>query len=257
MELSLFGKLSYSSTQKILSILWKSKIHYCVHNIPPLATSWAGLNYSIPSQNFLKINFNIIFHLLISLYSCLLPTKILYEFIFFLLYVTHPVHLILSMTILIRPPGSKNYEAPQYEMFSSLLAPNTVLSTLLSNILSLCSSVNVSHQDSYSYKTTGKIKKALLKKLKCWHSTSQRSQLKQFVFTIWKITMYYGYKHMLNTKRNIHTAAKKEERQISSEWKLSAPFWVLCTSYEMLGFGLAKRAWRRRRHRIVSLKNKL
>ena len=40
---------------------------------------------------------------------------------------------------------------------SSLLDPNILLSTLLSNTLSLRSSLNVSDQVSHPYKTTGKI----------------------------------------------------------------------------------------------------
>ena len=39
----------------------------------------------------------------------------------------------------------------------SLLGPNILLSTLFSNTLSLCSSLNVSDQVSHPYKTTGKI----------------------------------------------------------------------------------------------------
>jgi phosphate starvation-inducible membrane PsiE len=40
---------------------------------------------------------------------------------------------------------------------SSLLGPNTLLSTLFSNTFSLRSSLNVSDQASHPYKTTGKI----------------------------------------------------------------------------------------------------
>jgi hypothetical protein len=40
---------------------------------------------------------------------------------------------------------------------SSLLGPNILLSTLFSNTLSLCSSLNVRDQVSHPYKTTGKI----------------------------------------------------------------------------------------------------
>src|SRR5215471_18764029 len=40
---------------------------------------------------------------------------------------------------------------------SSLLGPNTLLNTLFSNTLSLCSSLNVSDQASHPYKTTGRI----------------------------------------------------------------------------------------------------
>jgi hypothetical protein len=39
----------------------------------------------------------------------------------------------------------------------SLFGPNILLSTLFSNILSLCSSLNVRAQVSHPYRTTGKI----------------------------------------------------------------------------------------------------
>jgi hypothetical protein len=40
---------------------------------------------------------------------------------------------------------------------SSLSGTNILLRTLFSNTLSLCSALNVTHQDSQSYKTTGRI----------------------------------------------------------------------------------------------------
>jgi hypothetical protein len=42
-------------------------------------------------------------------------------------------------------------------MFSSLFSPNTLFSTLFSNTLSLCSSLNVRDQVAQPYRTTGKI----------------------------------------------------------------------------------------------------
>jgi hypothetical protein len=44
-----------------------------------------------------------------------------------------------------------------FSIFSCLLGRNILPSTLLSNTLSLRSSVNVTDQVSYTYKTTGKI----------------------------------------------------------------------------------------------------
>jgi hypothetical protein len=58
---------------------------------------------------------------------------------------------------------STSYEAPHYAVSSnlppliSLLGPNILLSTLFSNTLSLCSSLNVRDQVSHPYRTTGKI----------------------------------------------------------------------------------------------------
>jgi hypothetical protein len=56
-----------------------------------------------------------------------------------------------------------NNSAPHYVGFlhspviSSLVGPNTLLSTLFSNALSLRSSLNVSDHFSHPYKTTGKV----------------------------------------------------------------------------------------------------
>jgi hypothetical protein len=45
----------------------------------------------------------------------------------------------------------------QSPVASSLLGPNILLSTLFSNILSLCSSLSVRDQVSHPYQTTGNI----------------------------------------------------------------------------------------------------
>jgi len=58
---------------------------------------------------------------------------------------------------------STNHLAPRYAISSippvtsSLLGPNILLNTILSNTLSFLSSLNVSDQVSHPYKTTGKI----------------------------------------------------------------------------------------------------
>jgi hypothetical protein len=44
----------------------------------------------------------------------------------------------------------------QPPLTSSLLDPNIILSTLFTNTLNLCSSLNVRDQVSHPYKTTGK-----------------------------------------------------------------------------------------------------
>jgi hypothetical protein len=60
--------------------------------------------------------------------------------------------------------SNTDHDALQHNMFlhfpvtSSLLAPDTIfLSTLISNILSLRSSLSVTDQVSHAYKTTGKV----------------------------------------------------------------------------------------------------
>jgi hypothetical protein len=56
---------------------------------------------------------------------------------------------------------STNHEAPHYAIFSILPSPhpspNILLSTLSSNTLSLCSSLNVRDQVSHPYRTTAKL----------------------------------------------------------------------------------------------------
>ena len=59
--------------------------------------------------------------------------------------------------------NSTNLQAPHYVVFSTppvilpLLGPNIPLSTLFSNTLSLCSSLNVSNNVTHPHTTTGKI----------------------------------------------------------------------------------------------------
>jgi hypothetical protein len=76
---------------------------------------------------------------------------------------TCPDHLILFYMIIVIMSGEKyNYKIPhwnflQYPVTSSLLGPNILLSTLFSNTLKLCSSLNVRDQVSHPYKTADKI----------------------------------------------------------------------------------------------------
>ena len=56
-----------------------------------------------------------------------------------------------------RSLSSSVYGLLHSSITSSLLSPNTLLSTLFSNTLSLRSTLNVSDQVSHSYKTTGTI----------------------------------------------------------------------------------------------------
>jgi hypothetical protein len=53
--------------------------------------------------------------------------------------------------------NNTSYEAPHYEVFCNLFGPNILLSTLFSNTLNLCFSLNVRVQISLPYGTTGKI----------------------------------------------------------------------------------------------------
>ena len=59
---------------------------------------------------------------------------------------------------------------PPLLCYLTLLGPNILLNTLFSNTLSLCSSLNVSDQVSYPYKTTGKIIVLYILNFKCLDS---------------------------------------------------------------------------------------
>ena len=120
-----------------------------------------------PVSNFLNI------HLILSFYWHLdhesglfpsgFPIKTLYMSLLSPICATHPAHLALldfiTQTILGREHRSLSSLCSFLHSLvtSSLLGPNILLNTLLSNTLTLCSSHNMTDQVSHPYKTTGKI----------------------------------------------------------------------------------------------------
>jgi hypothetical protein len=105
-------------------------------------------------------------HLSLGLPSSLFPsgfqTKILYAFIVSPMRTTRLAHLILlDLIILIifvedyKPCSSSLYSFLRPPVTSSLSGPNILLSTLFSDTLNLCSSLNVKDLVSHPYKTAG------------------------------------------------------------------------------------------------------
>ena len=134
-----------------LSLSWASSIQ----SVLPHPTSWRSI---LISSSHLSLG------LPSGLFPSGSPTKILYIHLLSSIRATCPAHFILldSITRKIfgeqyRSLSSSLCSFLHSSVISSLLGPNILLSTLLSNTLSLRSSLNVNDQVSHPYKTTEKI----------------------------------------------------------------------------------------------------
>jgi hypothetical protein len=126
---------------------------------------WTRSVQSIPSYHpILILSTHLRLCLASGFFPSGLPTNILYAFLFYPIRTTCPGHLILlDLIIIIILGGEYNLWSfsllsfLQTSVFSSLFDRNILLSTLVSNTLSLCSSLNVRDQVSHPYKNTWKI----------------------------------------------------------------------------------------------------
>jgi len=151
--------------QEIPHILWNLKVHYLFPKSPPPIPIQNKSFHSLTSHaNSWRTNLMSSLHLCLGLQSGVFllgfPTKIPYAPLLTLsvlnaspiLSFDHPnniwwvVHIIKLLVM-------SSFPLPWYRV----PGPNIFLSTLFSNTLSLCSSLNVSDQVSHLYKTTGKV----------------------------------------------------------------------------------------------------
>jgi hypothetical protein len=161
------------ANQKIPHLVRSPTFHYSARNCPPPFPTHSKTNpIQTPKTFFLRsVLRSTIHHLRLGLPSVLFssgfPPKIVYSFCTLPMRATHPTLLYLIILVLITLKFDEKYKLwtsslwkfLQPPVTSSLLGRNIPLSTLFSNTLSLCSSLNVTDQASHpSLKTTGKIR---------------------------------------------------------------------------------------------------
>ena len=146
-----------SASQEFTHILWNLKVHYHVHKcLPPVPI----LNHldpvHTPTSHYLKIHFRIFLPSMPGfpkwLFPSAFPTKTLYTPLLSPLHTTCLTNLILlnfiTWTILGEEYSSLSSLLCSFlhsPVTSSLLGPNILPNTLISNILSLHSSLNISN----------------------------------------------------------------------------------------------------------------
>ena len=156
-----------SASQEIPRVVWNSKFYHRVHKRPPPVRILSQIStvHASPTHFF---HFNIIFPSTLKSSNLALSLRFLHQNPGWTSPL--PIHVLRAPPIALFSIWSPEQHLVEYRSLSYslctflhspvtsfLLGPNTLLSTLFSNTLSLRSSLNVSDQVSHSYKTTGKI----------------------------------------------------------------------------------------------------
>ena len=158
----------FSATQEISNILWNPKVYYCIYTCPPPVPILRQLepihaSNSTSWRSILIVSSHLRLVLPSGPFPSGFPTKTLYVPLLSPIRAACPASLILDL--ITRTILSEKYRSLSSSLCSFLhslvtsspLGPNILLNTLLSNTLSLCSSLNVSYQLSHPYKTRDKI----------------------------------------------------------------------------------------------------
>jgi len=157
----------FSASQEVPRILWNPEVHCRIYKCPHLSLSGASSIQSIPPitifwRSILILSSHVYLSLPSVLFTSGFPTKTLYSRLLSPIRASCPAHLtLLDLIIWIiineenRSLSSSLCSFLHYPVTSSLLGPRILLNTLFSNTLRLRSSLNVSDQVSYPYKTTG------------------------------------------------------------------------------------------------------